>query len=205
LNHELIGKIAGGIVILSAIPYGVRVFQRKITIKITSWALWAFIGLAILLNYKSAGAKDNIWAAVFGFSNPTIICTLAVIRRKRTELTGLSLGDKFCAFVSGAAILAWVFVRNDPELAKYALCLALVADVFAAIPTIGFLWANPWEDRPFAWCAFAFAYGLNLFAISEPSFSNYILPIWMVLGGMFISWPLVRYRIKKDIPLWEWI
>lgn len=203
MNHELIGKIAGAIVVMSIIPYGIRVWQGKIVIKVTSWVLWSLIGLAILLTYKSSGAKDNIWPAVFGLTNPCLIVLLSLF--KKGERNKMSRTDWYCTALSVGAIVCWWFVQDEKHLAQYALCLALLADACAAIPTIAFLNARPWEDRPFAWGAFSFAYGLNLFAVAEPSFANYILPVWMVIGGGWITLILVLYRIRTRVPLREWI
>jgi len=73
LNVETIGLISGLLTIASVIPYSIRTYQRKIHPNLTSWALWTAIGLALLLTYKSSGAKANIWPAIFFVANAVII------------------------------------------------------------------------------------------------------------------------------------
>jgi hypothetical protein len=83
LSAQTIGLLSGGLVVLSIIPYSIRVYEGKIRPVPTSWSLWSLIGLALLLTYKSSGAGDNIWPAVFGFTNPTLITILAIRQHER--------------------------------------------------------------------------------------------------------------------------
>ena len=43
-----------------------------------------------------------------------------------------------------------------------------------------------------------------LFAITDHTFPNYILPLYMFLGTFIISVPLVRDQLRHKIPLREW-
>lgn len=199
---ETIGLIAGLLVILSAIPYSIRVYQRKITPNLVSWGIWSVLGLAILLTYRSSGATKNIWPAVFSFTNPCIITLLAFWRGERKPPNKL---ETFCLFTGVLAIITWWFVQDSRSLALYALCLAIVADMVAAIPTVVFLWQTPEADRPFAWGMFAFAYTLAIFSIEDHTVANYILPIWMILASGSITVLLVKYRTRNKLPLGEWI
>jgi len=99
----------------------------------------------------------------------------------------------------------WSYAYGDKELSAYALVLAIIGDLCAAIPTIKFLWKNPDRDRPFAWGCFALGYGLSILAITENTFSNYILPIYMACGASTVTSILAYYRLKNKIPLREWI
>ena len=198
-----IGAISGLIVILSIIPYAIRTYQRKINPNPTSWSLWAFIGLAILFTYKDSGAQDNLWPAIFSFTNPTLISVLTIARREKWKPP-----DGFeivCAVFGIASIITWWNVRQDPTMAAYALYLAIAADLAIAIPTIRDVWSNPKIDRPFAWFCFALGYLLAFFAVPEPSFANYILPAYMSTAGLIIGYPLAMYRYKLGAPAMEWI
>jgi len=200
--EETIGLISGLIVVLSAIPYVIRIYQRKITPNLVSWSIWTFLGLAILLTYRSSGAGDNIWPAVFGFTNPLMVAILAIWRGKRKKPDSIEIT---CIVFGLVSIVLWFFVQNDPSSAQYALFIAIVADLWAAIPTVRFLWKSPMEDRPFAWGLFAIGYGIAIFAIKEHTFANYILPLYMSSTAALLSGFLTVYRIKNKIPLREWI
>jgi len=203
MTPEIIGKISGIIVIVSVIPYSIRTYQRKISPNIVSWNLWSIIGLALLLTYNSSGAKDNVWPTVFGFFNPIIIVAILFFRNRNWgKLTKIEYA---CLFIGLISIVVWSYVKDIRELAQYALYIAIAADSCAAIPTLMFLWKNPNEDRPFAWVLFAIGYGLAIFAITENTIANYILPIYMFVGAFLISLPLILFRIKNRVPIKEWI
>jgi len=85
LNATTIGLLSGALVFLSIIPYAIRTYDGKIRPVPTSWSLWSFIGLAVLLTYRSAGANANVWPAVFGFINPTLITILSNLEAGEME------------------------------------------------------------------------------------------------------------------------
>lgn len=203
MSKELMGSISGALVVLSAVPYSVRVYQGKIKPHIISWGLWTLIGFSLLLTYKSSGAGANVWPAVFGFTNPLLVMIL-VIWRKGTG-GKLSRLDALCLFLGLVALVMWWFMRADQSLAQYALYVSIIADACAAIPTFAAYYADPTQDRPFAWLIFAVGYGLAVFAVPEPTLANYILPIYMFLGASLIAVPLVLYRARNRVSLGEWI
>lgn len=203
MSAETIGLISGLLVAISVIPYSIRTYQGKVQPILTTWSLWTLIGLALLLTYKSSGAEANVWPAVFGFINPLIITVIVVWRHG--GWTRPNRIEAACLVFGLLSIGLWLEVRESKELSQYALYLAIVADLFAAIPTIAFVWAQPDGDRPFAWACFAVGYGMTIFAITEPTFANYILPLYMFVGALSITLPLVLYRLRHKIALSEWI
>lgn len=203
MDAQTIGLISGLLVVTSAIPYGIRTYQGKVQPKLTSWSLWTLIGFMLLLTYESSGAEANIWPAVFGFFNPLLITILVLWKHggwtkpKRSEII---------CFVFGLLSLGlWLGVRESKELSQYALYLAIIADACAGIPTMMFVWTQPGDDRPFAWMFFAIGYGLVIFAITERTLANYILPFYMFLAAVSIALPLVLYRWRNKTPLKDWV
>lgn len=204
MSTELAGALSGALIIASAIPYGVRTYQGRIKPNIVTWSLWTLIGLVLLLTYKSSGAGDNIWPAVFMFLDALIVMLLVVFKQ-RGEWRRLNTLEKFCLGIGLASLAMWFGVRESKELSQYALYVALVADACAAIPTIVFVWRFPADDRPFAWGLFAFGFGVAIFAISEHTIANYALPVWMALSAFFIALPLILYRMKRRVPIKDWV
>lgn len=203
MSAETIGLISGLLVIASIIPYGLRTYQGKVQPNLTSFVLWTLISLTLLLTYRSSGAGANIWPAVFGFTNPLLI-TLLVLRRKG-RMAKFSPLEKACLVLGLLSLGLWLVVRENKELSQWALYLAIVADLFAAIPTIRFVWTSPQDDRPFAWALFAVGYGLAIFAVPERTFANCVLPLYMFFGSFSITLPLAWYRWRHKIPLSEWL
>jgi hypothetical protein len=199
---ETFGLISGLVVIISVIPYAIGTYRRTIKPNLASWSVWSVICLALLLTYRSSGAKANIWPAVFGFTNPTLIAILAIWRGERKWPNALEI---VCVIIGLISIGMWCLVYDNQKWSSYALYLGIIADAVAAIPTIAFVWKSPGEDRPAAWLIFAVGYCLAIPAISEHTFANYILPVYMTVGPIVIAIPLVTYRVRLRIPLKEWI
>lgn len=202
MSAQSIGALSGGVVFLSIIPYAIRTYERKIQPVSTSWSLWSLIGLAVLLTYRSSGAEANVWPAVFGFVNPTLITILSVWRhgewKKPTVL------ERFCFLFGVASLTMWIFMQRKPDLAQYALYVAIAADICAAIPTITFVWRQPDRDRPFAWVVFAIGYFIAIFAIEQNTVANWILPLYMTLVSLVVAFPLALYRLRRRMPLRHW-
>lgn len=194
--------MAGLIVMVSVIPYAIRVFQRKIQPNLVSWSIWSLLGLALLLTYHSSGATSNVWPAVFGFFNPVLITVLALWRGMRRKPERWEL---VCGAIGVLSIVWWSIVHDVAAQAQFALYLAIVADATAAIPTIGFVWKYPRADRPFAWSMFGVGYGLGIFAITDHTFANYALPVYMLLGASTIAVILATYRVRNRLPVTEWV
>jgi len=180
-----------------------RVYEGKIHPNITTWSLWTLIGLSLSLTYSSSGAKDNIWPAVFGFTNPFVIIVIAVWKKEVIEK--LNKTEQVCIVITITSLVMWFFMKESREIVQYALYAAIIADVVAAIPQIIFVWQSPEKDRPLMWWVFGVGYGLAIFAISEHTVANYALPVYMTAGAFLITTPLVMYRIRQNIPLREWV
>jgi drug/metabolite transporter (DMT)-like permease len=160
------------------------------------------LGLALLLTYKSSGAKDNIWPAVFGFTNP-ILLTIILIWRGKIEKPNML--EIICAVIGIVSIILWYFLQESKEYVQYALYLAIFADACAAIPTVLAYFKNPDEDRPFAWLLFGMGWILAIFAVPEDTIANYALPAYMAIASLLITLPLIVYRIKNKVKITEWI
>jgi len=199
---EAAGVLSGAVVFLSVVPYAIRTYQGKIEPVPTTWFLWTLIGLAVLLTYRSSGAQANVWPAVFGFINPTIIMALSAWRRGRWRAP--TIPERFCLFIGVASLAMWTLVRRDANLAQYALYVALVADICAAIPTILFVWKQPDRDRPLAWVMFAVGYFVAMFAIPQNTFANWVVPVYMTLVALVVAFPLALHRLRRRMPLKQW-
>ncbi len=199
---ETIGWISGLLVIVSVIPYAIRVYRREIPANLVSWSIWSVIGLALLLTYKSSGAKDNLWPTIFGFTNPCLITILAYWRGEKKRPDRLEIA---CVIIATLSIIGWGFVRDNPHLAQYALYLAMIADLCAGTPIGLAAWEKPTEDRPFMWFFFGLGYGLTIFAIKEHTLANDLLPSYMFIMCTIVSLPLIRYRWQKRLPIQEWV
>jgi hypothetical protein len=203
LTPQSIGLLSGALVLLSIVPYTFRTYQGKIRPVPTSWALWSFIGLALILTYRSSGATANLWPAIFGFTNPTLITILSIWRHENWKTPNLA--ERLCFLFGIVSLVLWFFLRQSPQLSQYALYVALAADLCAAIPTIAFVWKHPDGDRPLAWLIFGTGYFLAVFAAPQQTLANWGLPVYMTAVSFTVALPLAIYRFRNNAPLTEWI
>jgi hypothetical protein len=203
LTPQSIGFLSGALVFSSIVPYAIRAYQGKIRPVPTSWALWSLIGLALLLTYKSSGATTNIWPALFGFINPTLVTLLSIWQREKWKAPNVA--ERLCLVFGVVSLALWLYLRQSPQLAQYALYVAIVADFCAAIPTLVFVWTHPEADRPLPWLIFGLGYFLAIFASPQESLANWGLPLYMTAVSFSVALPLAIHRLRRNAPLSEWI
>ena len=201
--EELFGRISGFLVFISVLPYAWRIYQRKTTPNLMTWVIWSFLGLALLLTYKSQGAGENIWPAIFGFTNPVIV-TICILWRADFSKK-ISFIDIACFVIAGISFTIWLFVKENKIYSAYANYVAIFADFCAVIPSLLYYWKSPQNDRPLAWVLFGIGYGIGILAIKDGKVSDYVLPIYMSVMTIIIAVPLILYRIRMSSPLKEWI
>ena len=200
---ETIFGLLSAVIIFSSYPiYAIRVWQRKIIPNIASWSIFVLISLAIFLSYASSGAKENSWATYGPLIGCTVILIITLFRSKEKSLNHFDIA---CLVFGSFSLVVWYFTKDTKEMAQYALYTALFADFLGMLPSIKFLSKHPKKDRPFMWIIFGFGYFLTFFAITDHTFANWALPVFMVIIPAFVWVPLVKYRIKNKIPFKEWI
>lgn len=203
MNKEIIGLVAGIIVFITLIPYAWRVYCGKIQPNLTSWFLWTIIAFALLVTYWGAGARENVWMAVVGCTNPLFITILVAV--KYPDKIRMNKLEQVCLVMCIVSLILWFIFRNQKPLIQYALYVAIIADGCAGIPTLVCYWRDPSMDRPFAWGTFCLASVMNIFAIPEITIANYAYPIHMAVCSFFITLPLIMHRVRLQTPLKEWI
>lgn len=196
-----VGQISGIVVLLSIIPYAIRVYQRKIIANLVSWSIWSMVALALVANYDMSGAKDNLWTLIWGTANPFIITIIALWRGGTRKL---GVFDIWCLVFGIISMIVWYYF-NTKEAATLGLVMGIVADAFAMVPTIRGVYLAPKDDRPMMWGMFSLGYLVSLFSITEHTFSNYVLPLYMSIGSGIVFVILTRYRLEHKIPLREWV
>jgi membrane-bound acyltransferase YfiQ involved in biofilm formation len=219
VTAEQFGVISGVFVFGSCLPYFFGVCKRSIQPHPVSWILWAFIGLTLLLTYKTAGAKDSIIATVFGVVNPVLIVGLIFYfrfkdRRSITQkplFESLARFEKICLGLGVIALALWILVQEDHQISSISymkdvpLYFSILADACAGFFTVRLVLKDGSQDVPFAWGLFAIGWLINLGAITDHTFANYALPVYMIVMSGSIAVITGMYRIKTRAPILQWI
>lgn len=190
------------IVAFSYIPYGIRVAQGKVIPNLVSWGVFTLMGIAFLLTYDASGAGINILPAYVGLFGPLIVFIISLFKVK---IEKIKRNDWIMGGLACLSLTLWFFTKENPNYAQFALYIAIFADIFGIIPTIKWVKREPTADRPFLWIVFGFGYALNMLAIEDHTLSNWALPISMFILPALVWWHLVKYRIKNNIPLKDWV
>jgi hypothetical protein len=224
--------ILSAIIVLASYPvYILRIWQRKIIPNISSWTIFVLVSVALCLSSFASGGKENSWVTFGPLLGCTVILISALIVSKEKSMTKF---DITCLVLACVSISLWFvskqgewiieiiiysgvfpnlpnlmwalpgvnFLTQNPESSLY---LGIFTDFMGIVPSINFLSKNPEKDRPGMWIIFSIGYFLSMFAITENTFANWVLPSFMVVAPALVWFHLVKYRLKNKIPLKEWI
>jgi len=138
------------------------------------------------------------------FINPTIIFVLTLFKGENRTI---DLTEKVALLLGLLAISTWYLTITQESLTGSILpaVIAITADICALIPTLRFVFHFPGEEQPFAWVLFLIGNLSAFIAIETFTFENLLLPIYMIISSFFIILPLVSHRIRRRIPLKNWI
>ncbi len=187
LSYELFGYIAGVVEVIAFIPYIIAMVRGKTRPHRGSWFIWTVLGLILLLSYRAAGAEETIWVPLVMFIGPLIVFILSFKYGKGGWEDSL---DKYCLI--GAIVgFSCLVVFESPMI---ALTVAILSDVFAAIPTVRKSILDPDSEDVTAWTLAFIANLINLLAIDKWTIEIAIYPIYAVLIFGIITFPLLRRR-----------
>lgn len=216
MTASFYGAVSGALIVASAIPYINTAIRGKNELHPVSWSLWALIGLALVVTYKSSGAEENFYAILASFGNTCAVLLIIFIRSykkgQRFHLKdlkkiwrNLKKVEKACVILGLTALCMWVPIHTHKTWVQFALYLAIFADICAAIPTLKLLWQDPGRDKPVAWGLFTLGNIAALGAVTEHTFANYSVLVYMITVYGWVTIVTARHLIKIRAPLREWL
>ncbi len=124
-----------------------------------------------------------------GFLPLTVFIASFMSKKAKWKLTGF---DLLCGMISLMGLMLWMITK----VGNIAIFFSIVADGFAAIPTIVKAYKYPDTELAWPWIATVFGIVLTLLTLSTFSFANcgFILYILVVNSLIFI---LVQFRIGE--------
>ena len=122
-----------------------------------------------------------------GFVPPTILIASFVNKKGYWKTTKF---DYFCGLFSVIALVLWL-VANLPV---YAILLAVIADFFAAIPTIKKSWTNPESETGIAYVLSFISVLVILPTIKVFDIQNTAFQIYLLTVNVIIIYAIYRKR-----------
>jgi hypothetical protein len=157
-----------------------------------SWLMWS---LAPLIAFAAEISKGVGLVALTTFMAgfcPLIILVASFVNRK--SVWKLSTFDFVCGFLSLLGLSLWLITRDG----NIAIIFAVLADAFAALPTISKSYSEPGSESWFAFFAAAISAGIALLTIKVWTFANYAFPLYLFLICILLVL-LVRFNLGLKI------
>ena len=161
---------------------------------ISTWGMWAVLGLLLLIAYERAGARldTTLLAAWMGFINPVLIVLLAL---RYGELTWTRL-DTWCSAIFIATVVGW-YTLDNPLI---GLTGGIIADLISAIPQIRKNWQEPHDEVWAPWTVFCIGSGVNLLAVEQwgwtfEAMGHWLYPVYFTVGSASIAIPVILHRL----------
>lgn len=187
--QQILGIIAGIIMIVSIVPY-LRAITRQETVpNRVTWIIFTTVGVIAYITYKESGAKETLWMAITGITNPAIIFLFSL----KYGVKVWTRLDVVCLTGAVASIVAWKIAGKS----EVGLTLCLVTDVFGVLPTLRKVYKDPATEDFTAWFMFFVASAFNVAAIQNWIYGVYVYPLYSIVAATAVTWPLIRYKFTR--------
>jgi len=154
-----------------------------------TWFLWAvapFIGTAAALSDGVGWAILPVFMAGFV---PMLVFISSFVNKNAYWKLGRF--DYTCGAFSVLALILWV-ITQQPIV---AILFAIIADGFAALPTLVKSWSYPETESPWVYAATVFSSFAGLLVIQIWIFSEYAFPLYLIVINLVILLSIYRSKI----------
>lgn len=173
-----------------SIAYLIDTVKGKIKPNRVSFLLWSIAPIIAFFAQISQGVGlEALMTFSTGFLPLTVFLASFVKKQAKWRITGF---DMVCGILSLLGLVLWMITK----VGNVAIIFSIVADGFAAIPTIVKAYKYPHTELAWPWIATVFGIILTLFTLSTFTFANcgFILYILVVNTLIFI---LVQFKFGE--------
>jgi hypothetical protein len=163
------------------ISYVIDTLKGKTKPNRVSWLMWAAAPLIAFAAELTQGVGvQSLFTFVSGFG-PLLVLAASFVRRK--SYWKLTKFDFICGILSALALTLWAITGKG----DVAILFSILADLFAATPTIVKSYKAPQTENAVAFFAGAIGGAIVLLTIKNWTFANYGFPLYILLVCCFIS------------------
>lgn len=157
-----------------------------------SWAMWTLAPLiAFAAEINKGVGLIALTTFMAGFC-PLIILVASFLNRK--SVWKLTTFDFVCGFLSLLGLSLWLITREG----NIAIFFSILADGFAALPTIAKSYKEPESESWFAFFVAAVSAGIALLAVKAWTFANYAFPLYILLICVLLVL-LIKFKLGKTL------
>ncbi len=185
--HAVVGIIAGIIQLYSIVPYIKGMLHGETRPNVVSWVLWTLIQVIIIAAQFSAGPS---WSIIIPIIMTFNTCLVLILCFWGYGYHSYGIVDIICFVLAIGAIALWR-LTNDPVL---AICMSVVADLTAGIPTYVKVYREPFSEAIVSWFLLIVANVLALVAASPFNFANTAFSSYIVIVDIIFFFVMVVRR-----------
>ena len=174
---------------LGSVYYLKETIQGKNKPNRVSFFLWGTVPLIGVAASLSDGVGLAVVPVLFAGLTPLMIFFASFFNRK--SYWQLQRFDYACGGASILALTLWAITR-DPNI---AILFALIADGFAAIPTIKKAWTHPDSETAASYAGGLFGQFTVIFALETFAFSEIAFPIYLACANTVILFSIYHKKI----------
>ena len=180
--HVAAAVLSGVFAVVAMYPYIRDVLRRGETKpNAVSFGLWAVLGIIAVIAQFKAGASWSVVIVILMTANCLIIAALALAGYGYREYGML---DFMCLALAILAIVGWQ-LTGQPVL---AIALSVVADLFAAIPTIVKAYKVPKSEHVLGWLLITIASFFGVMSTEILDAANLLYPVYaLLMNGTILS------------------
>lgn len=177
--------------LIGCYSYIKAIFLGKTKPNLVSWFFW---GLAPLisgfLQLKAGAHLTALPVFLSGFISVAVIITAL---GKRNAYWKIGVFDIYCGIFALLSIIFWLTIKEI----NISISFAILADIFASIPTFTKAWKFPETESPGGYVPGIINHTINLLALKKWSFSLYSFSIYMILCCVGVIFLIYRKKFTS--------
>jgi len=179
------------IILVGDFSYIVQTAKGKAHPNRVSWLLWALIPMiTFAAEIKQGVGLQALMTFMVGFG-PFIVLAVSLLDKK--AYWKLSNFDIFCGVLSVLAIIAWQLTGNG----NTAILLSIIADIFAAIPTIIKSLKNPESEHYGVYLSGVISGVITLLTIKNWTVAEWGFPLYVTIMCLLLVTLVTAPKWKK--------
>jgi hypothetical protein len=185
----IIGTLIGA---AGSVAYLAHTVKGKVKPNRVSFLLWSIVPFIAFSAQISQGVGlEALMTFSTGFLPLTVFIASFFNKQSEWKLTGF---DLLCGILSVAGLVLWLITK----VGNVAIFFSIVADGFAAVPTIVKAYKYPDTELAWPWIATVFGVILTLLALSTYTFANSGFILYILVVNLII-YTLVQFRLGEKL------
>ena len=194
---EYIVFLGAALILASSIDYIIDTLKGKTKPNRVTWLIWSTAPIIAAIAAISNGVSWAILPTFMAGFGPLLVFIVSFFNKK--SYWKLGGGDYLCGVLAILALVLWA-VTKDPNI---AILFSILADLFAAIPTLIKAWRHPETESGLAYILSALAQITGFIAMKRWDFSESAFGIYVFVLNTCLIVAIYRKRImqkfKKEI------